>query len=155
MVFLFPNVWAKSGQSICFESCSVAEVPAFSLGLLWKLQPFHLCHRSQLSRLLPGSLLGSVPDLNLAGGWQPLLWPGANLCLQTPAQRDQEWGELGSRAGSEFPLAWGRLLGIFFFFSQAAYHLLISIPRWYQIVEVSETTEVARIRRSLSKAKQY
>lgn len=44
-------------------------------------------------------------------------------------------------------------LGIFFL--QAAYRLHVSIPGWYWIVAVSETAEVARFTRSLSKAKQY
>lgn len=141
MIFLFPNVRAKSGQNICFKSCLKAELPACSLGFLWKLQPFHLCHRSQLSHLLPRSLLGSVPDLSLA--LPPDSSPGRPR-MRRAQLKGSQWISFGLKEA----------FGDFFFF-QAAYHLRISIPRWYQIVAVSETTEVARVRRSLSKAKQY
>lgn len=74
---------------------------------------------------------------------------GANLCLQTQAQWNWEWGELSSRVN----FLWSKG-GFWGFILQAAYHLHVSVPGWYWIVEMSEITEVDRIMRSLSKAKQ-
>lgn len=113
-IFLFPNLWANSGQNICVKSRLAAELPAFSSQLLWKLHPFHLCHMPQPSRLLLRFLLGSVPDLSLAGvgsfscdTWSQFLPPDSS-----PVRPRMERAQL--RAGGEFPLAWRRLLGILF-----------------------------------------
>lgn len=151
MIFLFPNLWEKwpkypcqilfSRKTASFLIPVALEAPTFPpLSYIPAVRPAAEVSAGICARPEPRWGLAASP-----------LTHGANLCLQTQAQRDREWGELSSRAGGEFPLAWRRLLGGI----QAAYHLHVSIPGWYRIVAASEITEVARVTRSLSKAKQY